>query len=116
MKSTLEIFSENLRNKLIARRKTQADLAKYMNVTQASVSRWVNGSAMPRPAMIDKICVFLNCTADELTIDHSKPVAMLPQDIIAEEIESNPKLMRLMFYFMKMPDEELDKEIERLSK
>jgi len=114
--NTTEIFGRNLRNKLDAQRRTQADLARYLKTTRATVSRWVGGECLPRPQTIDKICSYLNCTTEDLMSDHSKPVAMLPQDIIAEEIESNPKLMRLMFYFMKMPDEELDKEIERLSK
>ena len=116
MKTSQEIFSENLRNKLIAKRKTQSDLARHLKVSPVSVSRWVNAEAMPRSGMMDRICSYLGCSAEELLVDHSKPVAMLPQDIIAEEIESNPKLMRLMFYFMKMSDEELDKEIERLSR
>ena len=116
MKSTLEIFSENLRNQLFAKRKTQAQVAKHLNVTEATVSRWVNGVAMPRTDMLDRLCTFLMCSADTLMTDHSKPVTLLPEDVIAEELHNNPKLMRLMFFYMKMSDDELDKEIERLPK
>lgn len=116
MKKSLEIFSHNLRNKLDAQRKTQADLARYLGCTPVSVSRWANGESMPRPNMLDRICVFLGCTAEDLMTDHSVPVVMLPQDIIADEIENNPRLMRLMFHFMKMSDEQLDKEIERITR
>ena len=48
--------------------------------------------------------------------DNSKTAYLLPEDVLAEELHDNPKLMRLMFYYMKMSEEELDKEIERLSK
>ena len=116
MANSKEIFVRNLRNKLDAKRKNQSDLARYLNVTPTAVSRWVNGEAMPRANMLDRICEFLNCTAEDLMTDHTKVAVMLPQDILAEEIENNPRLMRLMFYFMKLSDEELDKEIERISR
>ena len=116
MKTSREIFSYNLRNKLDAKNKKQSELAKFLGVSAVSVSRWVNGDAMPRADMIDGICRFLLCSQEDLMTDHTKVAVMLPQDIIAEEIQNNPRLMRLMFYFMKKSDEELDKEIERLSK
>lgn len=116
MKTSLEIFSHNLRNKLDEKRKTQSDLSRHLKVSAVSVSRWVNGTSMPRAEMLDRICRYLNCTPEDLMTDHTKTVVMLPQDILAEEIENNPRLMRLMFYFMKLSDEELDKEIERISR
>ena len=112
MRTTKEIFSENLRNLLYAKNKTQAQLAKYTNATTATVSYWVNGLAMPRAGMIDKICVFLNCSVEDLTTDHSKPVQYAPTDIIAEEIQANPRLMKLMLYAMKLSDEQMDKLIK----
>lgn len=115
MTNSKEIFGRNLRNKLDAKRKNQNDLARYLNVTPTAVSRWVNGEAMPRANMLDRICVFLNCTAEDLMTDHTKVAVMLPQDIIAEEIENDPRLMRIMFYCMKMTDAEKDKLIERLA-
>ncbi len=116
MKTSLEIFSHNLRNRLDAQRKTQSDLSRHLKVSAVSVSRWVNGVSMPRADMLDRICQYLNCTAEDLMTDHSKPVPMLPQDIIAEEIENDPKLMRIMFLCIKMTEEEKDKLIERLSR
>lgn len=116
MTNSKEIFGRNLRNKLDAKHRNQNDLARYLKVTPTAVSRWVNGEAMPRANMLDRICVFLNCTAEDLMTDHTKVAVMLPQDILAEEIENNPRLMRLMFYFMKLSDAELDKEIERISR
>lgn len=116
MKTSLEIFSTNLNNLLIAKQKSQSDLARFLKTTPTTVSKWVTGKAMPRPKMVDGICRFLLCSPEDLMTDHSQVAVMLPQDIIAEEIENNPRLMRLMFYFMKMSDEELDKEIERISR
>lgn len=115
MKTSREIFATNLRNKLDAKQKKQSDLARFLGVSAVAVSRWVNGDAMPRAEMIDGICRFLVCTPEDLMTDHSKTVVMLPQDIIAEEIENDPRLMRIMFYCMKMTDAEKDTLIERLA-
>lgn len=110
------IFSENLRNKLIAKNKTQAQLAKAVGVSQTTVSFWVNGEKMPRSNMIDKICQYLVCSSDELLTDQNKPVELLPEDIIAEEIRNNPRLFRLMFYAANLSDAELDELIARVKK
>lgn len=62
MRTSTEIFAENLRNMLIARNKKQADLARFTGATSATVTYWCNGQAMPRAKMIDKICLFLHCS------------------------------------------------------
>ena len=112
MDSSINIFAENLRNILIAKNKRQADLARFTGATSATVTYWCNGQAMPRASMIDKICLFLGCSVEDLTTDHSKPVEYAPEDIMAEQLRDNPRLMRLMFYAMKLSDEKLDKLIE----
>lgn len=52
MKSTRQIFAENLRYYMNRAGKTQADLYKYMNVTSTTASAWYNGQKAPR---LDKI-------------------------------------------------------------
>ena len=116
MRTSTEIFAENLRNMLIARNKKQADLARFTGATSATITYWCNGQAMPRAKMIDKICLFLHCSVEDLTTDHSKPVEYAPEDIIAEQINENPRLMRLMMYAMQLSDESLDKLIEDIKK
>jgi transcriptional regulator with XRE-family HTH domain len=116
MRTSTEIFAENLRNLLIAKNKKQADLARFTGATSATVTYWCNGQAMPRAKMIDKICLFLGCSVEDLTTDHNKPVEYAPEDIIAEQIKDNPRLMRLLFYAMKLSDNDLDKLIEDLKR
>ena len=111
MKTSTEIFAENLRDLLLSKNKTQADLRRYLNVTDATVSRWANGTAMPRSAMLDRICVYLHCTPEDLLMDRNKVVEIAPEDVIAEEIQNNSRLFRLMFYASKLTDEQLDKII-----
>ena len=115
MKTSQEIFTYNFNNMLIAKNKTQAQLAKFLGTTPTTVSKWANGKTIPRAKMLDDICRFFMCSQEDLMADHTKQVALLPQDIIAEEIESDPKLMRIMFYCMKMSEDEKDALIERLA-
>lgn len=115
-RTTKEIFGSNLRNLLYVRGKKQADLAKFTGATSATVSYWCNGEAMPRAATIDKICLFLNCSVEDLTVDHTKTAEYAPEDIMAEQLQERPRLMRLMMYAMKLSDEELDDLIEELKK
>lgn len=114
MRTSTEIFAENLRNLLYLKNKKQADLARYTGATSATVAYWCNGQSMPRAKMLDKICLFLHCSIEDLTTDHNKPVEYAPEDVIAEQLRENPRLMRLRLYAMKLSDAELDKLIEGL--
>ena len=115
-KDIRQTFSRNLRNRLEAKRKTQADLARALDVSQVSVSNWINGETLPRPKMIERICRFVMCSADDLMTDHTKTAELAPEDVIAEELRDRPRLFKLMLYAAKLNDEELDDLIARAKK
>lgn len=73
-KNMTEIFSTNLRNALYMAGKTQAELAKAVNVTEVSVSKWMNGVNVPRPNKVDEICRVLRCSREVLMVDHDRYV------------------------------------------
>lgn len=105
--SSQEIFGRNLRNRLDAKMRTQNDLARYLNVTATAVSRWVNGEAMPRAKMIDRICVYLGCSVEDLMVDHTKTAILMPEEVIAEEIHNNPRLFQLFMVAIRAEDADL---------
>ena len=107
--TSTEIFAHNLKNKLYARNKTQSDLARFLNVTHTTVSRWANAEAMPRANMIDRICKYLACDPEELLTDHTKPATLAPSDIIADAILERPLLMQLFLMADKADDEAIYK-------
>ena len=45
---------------------TQEDLAKKLNVSNKSISRWENGNTMPDLSLIPKLCEILNISINEL--------------------------------------------------
>lgn len=116
MKTMKEIFSVNLRDQLYLKRMSQSELAKKLDVTEASVSKWVQGSSIPRAKKMDEICRVLKCSIDDLTIDHTKIVELAPEDVMAEELRENTRLFKLLFYASKLSDAELDDLIERARK
>lgn len=115
MTTSKEIFGRNLRDRLIAKNKSQNDLARYLGVTPTAVSRWVNGEAMPRAKMIDRICAFLVCPVEDLMVDHSRAVVLAPQDVIADEIHANPRLFQLFVSAIGAEDKDIVHCIEYLN-
>lgn len=110
--NTKELFGYNLRNQLDAKRRTQADLARFMKTTPATVSRWISGESLPRPEKMERICTFLSCAVEDLMTDHTKVMDLAPEDVLAEELSERPRLFRLMFYASKMSDDDLDALIQ----
>lgn len=106
-KNLNEIFSTNLRNALYMAGKTQAELAKAVNVTEVSVSKWINGANVPRPNKIDEICRVLRCSRADLMLDHDKPVMLMPEDILAEEMKGRLELYGIFNALLKMNDSDL---------
>lgn len=108
-----EIFPNNFRNALYMAGKTQAELAKAINVSEVSVSKWANGTVVPRPNTIDKICKVLKCTREDLIMDHSKQVFLAPEDVLADEMRERPELYNIFNAILKMhsSDVELISEI-----
>jgi bacteriophage CI repressor helix-turn-helix domain len=73
-KAINDIISFNLNRLLEANGKNQADLATYMEVSQATVSNWCKGIKSPRMDKLDRICVFLNCTRTDLLEDKNNAI------------------------------------------
>ena len=115
-RSTREIFAENLRDMLIAKGKKQVELAKFLGMTKATVTHWVNGDNMPTPETIDRICVFLGCKADELTKDHTHIVVPDPSQVLADEIMKRPILFQMFMLALKADDARIQECIEVLKK
>lgn len=65
-----DIFVRQLKYYLNLRNKSQTDLAKYIGVTNGTITNYVNGTNMPRMDRIDKICEFLLIKRSDLLENH----------------------------------------------
>lgn len=66
-----DIFVRQLKYYLNLRNKSQSDLAKYIGVSNGTITNYVNGTNMPRMDRIDKICEFLLINRSDLLEGHS---------------------------------------------
>lgn len=44
----------------------QADLAKKMNVSRTTVTKWESGKILPRSKLLPKLALVLKCNIDDL--------------------------------------------------
>lgn len=67
-----KIFAKNLKYYININNITQAELAKKMNVTPATISNWCNGIKSPRMDKIDNLCKLFNINRSDLIEDNPK--------------------------------------------
>lgn len=73
-----ETFRINLKKYLQQKNKKQSDLAKYLNVTPATISYYIKGTYVPRMDKVDKIAEFFNIERSDL-IGHNEQVYEPPK-------------------------------------
>lgn len=73
-----ETFRINLKKYLQQKNKKQSDLAKYLNVTPATISYYIKGTYVPRMDKVDKIAEFFNIERSDL-IGHNEQVDEPPK-------------------------------------
>jgi DNA-binding XRE family transcriptional regulator len=56
----------SIKEKRQAKHLTQEELAKIMGVDRSTVTKWENGQANPKIAMLPTLAIQLGCTVDEL--------------------------------------------------
>lgn len=66
-----KIIAKNITKQLENHNRTQLDLAKYIGVSQATVSNWCKGLKMPRITKIDMICQYFNIDRSDLMNEFS---------------------------------------------
>ena len=71
-KELMEIFSRNLEQLLVDRKKSQADMARYMRVSSATASEWVNGKKMPRADKLQSLANWLSVDLSDLLKENSE--------------------------------------------
>lgn len=91
-------FSANLKSWMDVRGKTQADLAKHLNISEAAVSYWLNGTKIPRMDKVDAICSFLLINRDELLAGPSG------EDDVDENYYLNDDSRELVQFLFDNPD------------
>lgn len=53
-------IAKNLRRIMLEHEKTQADLARELDISKATLSSWMNGTRTPKMDKIDMLCKYFN--------------------------------------------------------
>ena len=67
-----KIISKNLKRIAYENERTQADIARDLNLKQATVSSWMTGTRVPRMDKIDLLCHYFNCTRVDIMEPHDE--------------------------------------------
>lgn len=65
-----KLVSKNLRRIMYEHGKTQAEVAKDLNISKATLSSWMNGTRIPRMNKVDLLCHYFNCKRADIMEDH----------------------------------------------
>lgn len=63
------MFHIRLKEKRIEAKRTQKELAEYLNITPQSVSKWEKGEALPSLEYLPKIAAFLQCDINSFFVE-----------------------------------------------
>jgi transcriptional regulator with XRE-family HTH domain len=67
MKESLDILiSHNIKNEIENSGKTKTEIANAIGVSNPTVSQYCSGRAQPSLSTLSKLCVFLDCSADDI--------------------------------------------------
>lgn len=64
-----KIISKNLKRIMYERNKTQADVARDLGISKATISSWMLGTRIPRMNKIDLLCDYFNVRREDLMED-----------------------------------------------
>lgn len=94
-----KVISRNLRRIAYENQKTQADIARDLNLKQATVSSWMNGTRIPRMKKIDLLCHYFNCTRIDIMEEHDhsqEPIITAEEKMIISAYRSSDTLTQQM--------------------
>ena len=60
------VISKNLKNEIEQSGKSKTQIAKEIGVSKPTVSQYLSGKIQPSLSTFARLCVCLNCSADEI--------------------------------------------------
>ena len=111
-KEYAKIIANNLRRIMYENDKSQAEVARALNISKATLSSWMNGTRIPRMQNIDMLCHYFNVSRAEIMekpeeVQTSGHIDEYYQDKetarLAQEMFEDPD-MRALFHMKKNMD------------
>ena len=67
-----KIIAKNLKRLAYAKQKSQADIAKELNISKTTLSSWMSGYRVPRMSNVDRLAKYFNCLRADI-VEPYKP-------------------------------------------
>lgn len=109
-----KIFSDNLNYWLNARGKTQADLARYMNVSTATTSDWCNANKIPRTDKLVQISRWLMIELSDLIMEKEKEELSEFEKVLFR-LKDDPDFYQLVSTLNRFDIEKLTKAVDYIN-
>ena len=109
-----KIFSDNLNYWLNERGKTQADLARHLNVSTATTSDWCNENKIPRTDKLVQISRWLMIELSDL-IEDKKKEEVSEFDKILFRLKDDPSFLELVFTLNRFDSDKLSKAADYIA-
>ena len=112
-----KIVGKNLKRIAYEHHKTQADIARDLKISKATVSSWMNGTRVPRMDKIDLLCHYFNCKRVDIMEEQNSEQYYLNDKTkeIANELLENPGLRELMDASRHLTPEQLKLATQMIS-
>lgn len=108
------IIAENIVRYMEQKGLTQADVAEYCGVSQASVSNWCKGVKMPRMDKIDKLCELFGCSRSDLLDNYEPTEEPSLADLMEKAFMDRPEMRMLFSLAESATPEDIEKTIRIL--
>ena len=106
------IIAKNLKRIFLEHDKTQAEVAKDLNISKTTISSWMNGTRIPRMNKIDLLCHYFNVSRADIMEDNSEPSEQYYLNAEAKEyaqfLYDNPEYRVLFDASRKVKPEDID--------
>lgn len=67
MKDSLDIIiSQNIKREIETSGKSKTEIARALGVSNSTITQYCTGRAQPTLATLSKLCVILDCSADDI--------------------------------------------------
>lgn len=65
-KNLSELISKNIRDEIEHSGKSKTEIARAIGVSGPTVSQYLSGRIQPSLTTLSKLCIFLDCSADDI--------------------------------------------------
>lgn len=96
------VFAENLRRLLKKHDLKQADIARYMGVSSATVSDWCNGRKVPRMDKISWLASWLSVNVSDLICEPVDDKDYLLKFLVSTMNELNDNGKNMLLEYMRL--------------